>query len=31
MVWPLAIAQLPVQQSALVAQASPGWTQNDDA
>ncbi len=29
--WPLATVQVPVQQSPLVAQASPGCTQNDEA
>jgi len=29
-VWPAAVLQTPVQQSALVAQESPGCSQNDD-
>jgi hypothetical protein len=30
MVWPLATVHVPVQQSPLVAHASPGWPQNED-
>jgi hypothetical protein len=30
-VCPLEIVHVPVQQSAFVAHASPGWTQNEDA
>jgi hypothetical protein len=30
MVWPLAMVHVPVQQSAFVAHASPGCTQNED-